>query len=161
MTANDESAIRDDDTDGPESNSEIEVADTDSLDISQAFDDIFGRLSSAVVRSDSASDQVGLAVLAQVSGPIPPPEIVKEYDTIIPDGANRIMVMAEKWQDAIIADRQQSRRAERRGQAYAAICVLAILAVAVVGVVAGQWIGSGVSIICLAAVVYAFVRGRD
>jgi uncharacterized membrane protein len=30
------------------------------------------------------------------SGPIPPPELLKQYNDIIPDGANRILTMAEK-----------------------------------------------------------------
>lgn len=29
------------------------------------------------------------------SGPIPPPELLKQYDEIIPNGANRIITMAE------------------------------------------------------------------
>jgi uncharacterized membrane protein len=29
------------------------------------------------------------------SGPIPPPELLKQYDEIIPNGANRILTMAE------------------------------------------------------------------
>jgi len=30
------------------------------------------------------------------SGPIPPPELLAQYDQIIPDGANRLLIMAEK-----------------------------------------------------------------
>lgn len=33
------------------------------------------------------------------SGPIPDPETLIKYDSVIPDGANRIMKMAEKQQD--------------------------------------------------------------
>ena len=33
---------------------------------------------------------------ASFSGPIPPPELLKQYDEIIPNGANRIVTMAEK-----------------------------------------------------------------
>ena len=41
-----------------------------------------------------------------MSGPLPPPGILDAYNQTIPDGANRIMAMAEEQQDAIIADRQ-------------------------------------------------------
>jgi uncharacterized membrane protein len=33
--------------------------------------------------------------ISSFSGPLPPPEILAEYERIIPGGANRIMVMAE------------------------------------------------------------------
>ena len=38
--------------------------------------------------------QVSQSVTFQ--GPIPPPELLKAYNEIVPDGANRIFVMAEK-----------------------------------------------------------------
>ncbi len=44
-----------------------------------------------VARSFSAS--------RQFSGPLPPPEILAKYNDGIPNGAERIMVMAEKQQD--------------------------------------------------------------
>jgi len=37
------------------------------------------------------------------AGPIPPPSQLNAFNTIIPDGAHRIMLMAEKAQDAQIA----------------------------------------------------------
>lgn len=37
-------------------------------------------------------------VIEHHSGPLPPPEILRQYDEIVPDGAERIMAMAEKEQ---------------------------------------------------------------
>lgn len=37
-------------------------------------------------------------VIEHHSGPLPPPETLRQYDEIVPDGAERIMVMAEKEQ---------------------------------------------------------------
>jgi uncharacterized membrane protein len=37
--------------------------------------------------------------MQQFSGPLPPPEILNKYNDVIPNGAERIMVMAEKQQN--------------------------------------------------------------
>jgi uncharacterized membrane protein len=72
------------------------------------------------------------------------------------------MVMAETHQEAVIADRREDRRAERRGQYLAFVIVLAVLATGVVLAFVGQEIlGTGLSGACLVAMVYAFVRGRS
>lgn len=72
------------------------------------------------------------------------------------------MAMAETYQEAVIADRREHRRAERRGQYLAFICVLAILLTGIVLALSDQEIlGTSLSGACLAALVYAFVRGRD
>lgn len=60
---------------------------------------------------------------ASYEGPIPPPNLLAEYNEIIPDGANRIMTMAEKQQEhrhyiektVIEAGVDQSKRGLNRG----------------------------------------------
>lgn len=37
-------------------------------------------------------------VIEHYSGPLPPPETLRQYDEIVPDGAERIMAMAEREQ---------------------------------------------------------------
>jgi len=46
-----------------------------------------------VLQQNSASQQQ--AVIHQFSGPIPPPAVLREYNLILPDAANRIIKMAE------------------------------------------------------------------
>ncbi len=112
--------------------------------------------------SDGASYIASLGVLAQTSGPLPPPQILQDYNEIIPNGADRIMVMSERAQAAPIEGHREGRRAERRGQFFAFVCVLAVLSTGIVLAVTGQSVtGFGLTSFSLATMVYAFVRGRD
>ena len=47
-------------------------------------------------------------------GPLPPPRILKEYDSIIKNGAERIMAMAEKEQEARLLERKLNGESNRR-----------------------------------------------
>ena len=125
-------------------------------------DEILEQLFSAMSASDGASYIASLAVLAQTSGPLPPPQILQYYNEIIPNGADRIMVMSERAQAALIEGHREGRRAEQRGQFFAFICVLAVLSTGIVLAVTGQSVtGFGLTSFSLATMVYAFVRGRD
>ncbi len=51
----------------------------------------------------------------QHRGPLPAPETFREYAAIVPDGAERIMRMAEKEQEQRhLLEREQSRREDRQ-----------------------------------------------
>lgn len=140
----------------------VEIVPAEPQEVDPRLEDVFQQLSSAILEGGSAFDSASLAVLAQMSGPLPPPHMVREYNHIIPNGASRIMAMAETHQEAVIADRREHRSAERRGQYLAFICVLAILLTGIVLSLSDQEIlGTSLSGACLAALVYAFVRGRD
>lgn len=47
-------------------------------------------------------------------GPLPPPRILKEYDEIIPNGAERIMRMAEKEQDSRLEVKRLNDESNRK-----------------------------------------------
>ena len=47
-------------------------------------------------------------------GPLPPPRILKEYDGIIKNGAERIMAMAEKEQEVRLQERKLNGESNRR-----------------------------------------------
>ncbi len=47
-------------------------------------------------------------------GPLPPPRILREYDSIVKNGAERIMAMAEKEQEARIREREKNGESNRR-----------------------------------------------
>lgn len=138
---------------------QVDVVHAESQEVDFSIDDAVRQLSSAILEGGGAFDSTNLAVLAQMSGPLPPPLMLRDYDEIIPDGANRMMVMAETTQGAIIADRREGRKAERRGQVFAFICVLAVLATGIVLALLGQEVtGSILSAVGLTAMVYAFVH---
>ena len=60
-----------------------------------------------------------------------------------------------------MADRREGRKAERRGQYFAFVCVLAILVSGLAFATVGQEsVGISFSGFGLAAMTYAFVRGR-
>lgn len=66
------------------------------------------------------------------SGPLPPPEILAQYDEIVHEGANRIVEMAEKEQahrhSLETTSVEGNIKSEKRGQNYALlICTLIIL----------------------------------
>lgn len=71
---------------------------------------------------------------AQWQGPLPPPGALEQFDKIIPNGAERIMVMCEKEQDARIANDRMLSMAEVAieggGRLVGAVLVLACVAAA-------------------------------
>ena len=40
-----------------------------------------------------------VAVMTEITGPIPPPQVLQQYNVIVPDAAERIIKMAEKQSD--------------------------------------------------------------
>jgi uncharacterized membrane protein len=99
------------------------------------------------------------------SGPLPPAEEIEAYNRIIPDGANRVMTMAEKQSDhrieieKVAVDSQQAQG--KRGQTFAfIIAILAILAAVYVTIighpVTGGVLGGGTVV----SLVTVFITGR-
>ena len=161
MTLNDDSTEKNTTEAEQTPNDEVAVVEAPPQTTDLSEDEILANLFSAVSASDGASHIASLGVLAQTSGPLPPPQILQHYNEIIPNGADRIMVMTETAQAAIIEDRRDGRRAERRGQHFAFVCVLAILLTGIVFVAVGETTaGLSISGVGMAAVVLAFVRGR-
>ena len=72
------------------------------------------------------------------SGPIPDAESLKEYDETIPDGANRIMIMAEKQQEHRISIENKVISSQlnqsKRGQSFGLI-------IAIIGIIAASFLG--------------------
>jgi uncharacterized membrane protein len=67
---------------------------------------------------------------ARWQGPIPPPAIIQQYNQAVENGAERIMRMAEKAQDAEIAMGQAWIAENRRGQLLGATVSMLALALA-------------------------------
>ncbi|MFK7642871.1 DUF2335 domain-containing protein [Neisseria oralis] len=95
------------------------------------------------------------------SGPLPSPSDLAQYNAIISNGADRIMTMAEKEQEARHANRLQIQAFNMRGQIYGFISVIMILLFAGFLV----WRGhptAAVSLVCgtVVALATVFVIGR-
>ncbi|MCX7044112.1 MAG: DUF2335 domain-containing protein [Candidatus Sumerlaeota bacterium] len=100
------------------------------------------------------------------SGPIPDPDTLKQYDSVLPGAAERIFKIFE----ANGAHRREIERMAsqtealetKRGQIFAfAIALAGIVAGAIVGALGREITGSFIGVGGLAAIVYAFIRGRS
>ena len=68
----------------------------------------------------------------QWQGPLPPPEVLDKFNGVIPDGAARIMTMAEKEQahrisiesQGVAANVDEARRGQLMGAVLSALCIL-------------------------------------
>ena len=100
-------------------------------------------------RNQNQQVQAGLIAAQTVHiGPLPSPEVLEKYNTIIPDGANRIMTMAEKQQDHRFglentALRSQLRQS-KRGQIFGFIICLVGLGISAWAIGTGHELGGSI-----------------
>lgn len=117
-------------------------------------------------------EQKSLVAALKYSGPLPPPDLLCQYSNAVPDGAERIMRMAEREQshrheitvsltnnESILI--KSEAQLSLAGQIFAFLFAMSALACSTVVAIyghptAGTIIGTGT----VAAVVYAFVSGR-
>lgn len=107
-----------------------------------------------------------IAILKTHIGPLPDPDTLEQYSAIIDNGAERIMVMAEKQQDHRIS-------LEKRvvwnqiiqsylGQVFAFFIGLAALGAATYCIINGQpWAGGIIGVGGIVGLVKAFIEGRS
>ncbi len=77
----------------------------------------------------------------QWTGPLPPPEALARFNEIVPDGANRIMVMAEAEQRhrmeyesrGLVATTSEAKRGQILGTILSALCIAGAVATAYIG----------------------------
>lgn len=75
------------------------------------------------------------------SGPLPPPAALEHFDRIIPNGASRILAMAETEQTHRVAMETAALDAEIADQRR------------------GQWLGASVAILCVLAAAFSAYHG--
>ena len=98
-------------------------------------------------------------------GPLPTPEDIALYNQHIPNGADRIMVMAEKQADCrremerSIVTSQNSQSA--RGQLFGLLIgIFGIVAGAIVTLMGHDVVGGGIAGATVVSLVYAFITGQ-
>lgn len=108
----------------------------------------------------------------EMSGPLPPPEIIEKYNQICPGAAERIIAMAEKQAqhrqeveskalEAGIADAKSDRTQIRRGQYLGFVIAFVGVAGGVYAVVKGAgWAGTAIAGAPLVGLVTALIYGR-
>lgn len=99
-------------------------------------------------------------------GPLPDPETLSEYSAIIPNGAERIMQMAEKQLDHRMKMENKvvggQMLQSNIGQILAFLIGIAALAASTYCIVTGhEWSGSILGIGGLTGLVTAFIKGRS
>lgn len=123
-----------------------------------------------IIRKLSKTDRTRLASYVSsftsfYSGPLPPPELLSQFNDCIPDGANRIMVMAEKQQEHRILQEDKTISANlkesSRGQVFGFILVILIFLFASYLVVSGNTkTGAIIMLGDLASVLIAYFKGK-
>ncbi len=101
------------------------------------------------------------STLTLSSGPLPPPEVLAQYENITPGAAERIFFMAEKNQRIREKTVNQEHERKTRGQHYALLVVLAALGVCAFASFNGDsWTASvlGGVTVCSLAVVFVLER---
>lgn len=99
------------------------------------------------------------------SGPLPSPKMLKEYDAVLPGGAERIFAMAEKEQSARLKYNHDALSGEisldRRGQWMGFSIAIIILVMAAIFAWRGNTTFAGTLVaIDLIGLVSVFVLGR-
>lgn len=100
------------------------------------------------------------------SGPLPDPKTLAEYSSIIPNGAERIMQMAEKQLDHRMQMENKVIGGQllqsNIGQILAFLIGLAALSASTYCIVNGyEWSGSLLGLAGLTGLVIAFIKGKD
>jgi uncharacterized membrane protein len=118
------------------------------------------------VRSEH-SDQKGVLVreeYASFSGPLPPPDVLRKFDEIVPGAAERIIKMAEQQfahrteleKKVITSDIAQSSRGQILGFI---IAVVGLVVAGFISVYGNQWAGGLIGLGTLASLVGVFMYG--
>ena len=95
------------------------------------------------------------------SGPIPPPDLMAQYNNVIDDGAERIMVMAEDTNAVFVEEKRSEISDKTRGQYMGFIIVFLVLALTGFLAYLGEGILSGIfGVGGLSALAYIFVVAR-
>jgi uncharacterized membrane protein len=131
--------------------------------------------SEKLLQGDPTLQQI--AKFSMTSGPLPPPDMLEEYERILPGAAKRIFERADEEADhrremdrraleTAWEDQQAERRERRLGQILGFMICLALIAAGVLIAgftrsTAGTIVGGLVGVGGLASVIVAFISGRD
>jgi len=115
--------------------------------------------------SRTVAARVQMSQSMTFQGPIPPPEILRQYNDIIPDGADRILKMAEAQSahrielEAIVI-KGDDRRADRGLTTGFTVCVLVLVLSFIIVMYGHDAAGTVLGTLDIASLVGIFVYGR-
>lgn len=104
--------------------------------------------------------------LTHHSGPLPDPQTLEKYNAIIPNGAERIMAMAEKQQEHRMGLEKSTISEQlsqsKRGQIFGLIIGLAAITASAICIILGhEWPGALLGAGGLTGLVSVFVYGKN
>ncbi len=108
----------------------------------------------------------GITQIQSFSGPIPPPEIMQGYESILPGSANRILIMAEN-QSAHRIDMEKSIVKRSLNQKTLGLVMASVLAIAILGMVVYfailglVWLAGVLATTSLLGVLIVLVLGKN
>jgi len=109
--------------------------------------------------------EVVQASVTVFSGPIPPAELLAGYNKIIPDGADRIMKMAEdqsKYRmeiERIVIESQEKQG--KKGQMFAfGLGAIGMISSTLIAIFGAPWVAAVIGGSTLGTLVVAFLRGK-
>jgi len=102
----------------------------------------------------------------QYSAPLPPPAMLADYDKAVPNGAERIMKMAEEQQRTRISNEtlqlKEGVAIEKRGQVFAfSICIFALSVSAILAFTGHEVTASIIGGIDLVALAFVFNKASQ
>jgi len=101
-----------------------------------------------------------------MTGPLPPPDIAREYEEICPGFVDRSLQMAEKAQEAAIEAAQDERRKNQFYRLFGMVCAATlslslIVAGCVIAIYVNVYVGAFTALASfIGSVVVAFINGR-
>jgi len=115
---------------------------------------------------DQKATAISQVTQQQFSGPIPPPELLRQYNDIIPDAAERILRMAEHDAAHLHKIEADALKYAARDQRAGQLCALSVSIVVMLTVMLGFWLGYSTAASALGGttvvgLVTVFVTGRN
>jgi uncharacterized membrane protein len=118
-----------------------------------------------ILKRELSTTTISASISAQYSGPLPPPELLDRFNQVIPNGAERIMVMVEEQNrhrmtiETTVVKNQQWQ--STLGQYFALAVTIFGLSISAVAIAYGHD-GSGgtIGVATVGSVAVAFITGR-
>lgn len=121
--------------------------------------------SAKLQRSNSSKPKLReFIAAASFSGPLPPPQILEDYNRIVPGSANRIIAMAERQADHRRRLEAQVISSDVTNSRIGLLCGLVIglgglVAATIIAIYGNPQAGVGMGLVTLASLVSVFVYG--
>lgn len=111
--------------------------------------------------NSSERELLGVIAAARFSGPLPPPQILADYNRIVPGSGNRIIAMAEKQAEHRRRLETQVISSDITNSRVGLVCglLIGLVAATIIAIYGNPQAGVGMGLVTLASLVGVFVYG--